>query len=102
LLVEGTEQKDGLLYARIAKRVRFVKFDDGEAEDFTLGLEELSDVGDSGAIAIVFDDGEDGTRANAAGDFLNVMAEIFAMDFDPGIEGGILRGRYVNGRGRLK
>ena len=102
LLVEGTEQKDGLLYARVAKRVRFVKFDDGEAEDFTLGLEELSDVGDSRAVAIVFDHGEDGTGANAPGDFLNIMPEVFTMGFDPGVEGGILRGKYIDVRGKLK
>src|SRR5262249_7801773 len=31
LLVERTEEKDGLPYARVTKRVRFVQFDHGEA-----------------------------------------------------------------------
>jgi len=67
-----------------------------------LGLEEFGDVADSGAIAIVFDDGEDRAGANAEGDFLNVIAEVFAMDFDPGIEEGILRDGNADDGGRLE
>jgi hypothetical protein len=70
----------------------FVKLDDGETVNFALGLEELSDVDDTGAVAVVLDDGQDRAAADASGNFLNVVAEIFSVDFDPGIERRITRG----------
>ena len=91
LLVEGAEKKDGLANAGVAEGEGFVKLDDGEAKDFRLRFKKLRDVGNAGAIAVVFDDGENGARGNAAGDFGDVVAKVFAMNFDPGIEGGVLR-----------
>ena len=67
-----------------------MKLDDGEPEDFGLRFEKLSNVGQAHSVAIVFDDGEDGASRNATGDFGHVVAEVFAMDFDPRIEGGVL------------
>jgi hypothetical protein len=69
---------------------------DSKAEDFGLRFEKLGDVCNAHAIAVVFDDGEDGASGRAAGNFLDVMAKIFAMNFDPGIEGGIIRSSYFS------
>ncbi len=85
LLVERAQQKDRLLYAGVTKRVGFVKLDDGETVNFGLGLEELSNVDDTSAVAVVLDDGENGPAVHAARDFLNVVTEIFSADFDPRI-----------------
>jgi len=87
LFVERAKEEDGLANAGIAKRDGFVELYDGEAEDFRLRFEELGDVCDAHAVAVVFDDGEDGTRSGAAGNFLDVVAQIFTMNFHPGIEG---------------
>ncbi len=91
LFVEWAEKKNGLANARVAEGDGFVKLDDREAEDFGLRFEELGDVGDTHAVAVVFDDRENGARGNAAGNFGDVVAEVFAMDFDPWIEGGVFR-----------
>jgi len=90
LFIEGAEKQDGFAGASVAKRKGFVKFDDSEAEDFGLRFEKLSDVGDAHAVAVVLDDCQDGARGNATRDFSDVVAKVFAMDFDPGIEGGVL------------
>jgi hypothetical protein len=89
LFIERTEEEDGLANAGVAEGDSFVELDDSEAQDFGLRFDELGDVCDAHAVAIVLDDGEDRARSSAAGNFLDVVAEIFAMNFDPGIEGGI-------------
>src|SRR5260370_13858990 len=95
LLVERAEEKDGLSNASIAQRDGFVELHDGEAEDFRLRFEELGDVGYSRAVAVVLDDCEDGTRGGSTANFLDIVAQVFAVNFYPGIEGGIFRsGRY--------
>ena len=101
LFVEWTEKEDGLANTGVAEGEGFVELDNGETEDFGLRFEKLSNNGHAHAVAIVFDDGEDGASGNAAGDFGNVVAKIFAMDFDPGIEGRVLRSRrFWERRGR--
>jgi len=75
-----------------------VELDDGKAEDFWLRFEELSDVGDACAVSVVLDDGKNWAGGNATGYFGDIVAKIFAMDFDPGIERGIFQ---RSGRGGL-
>ena len=91
LLVEGAEKKDGFANAGVAEGEGFVEFYDGEAEYFGLRFEKLRDVYHTHAVAVVFDDGENRASGNAEGDFGNIVAEVFVMDFDPGVEGGIQR-----------
>jgi hypothetical protein len=89
LLVEGAEEEDGLANASVTQGDGFVELYNGEAEDFWLRFEELGDIRDTHAVAVVFDDREIGTRGGAAGDFLDVVAKIITVNLDPGIEGGI-------------
>src|SRR6266702_3026638 len=86
LFVERAEKQDGLADAGIAQGDSFVKFDDSEAEDFGLWLQESSDIGDAHSVSVVFDHRQDGPRSDAAGNFLNVVAEVFPVNFHPGIE----------------
>jgi hypothetical protein len=94
LFVEGTEEKDRLPNAGVAERDGFVEFNDGEAEDFWLGFEELGGICDSHAVSIVLDYREDWARGSAARNLFDVVAKIFAMDFYPGIERGIFQSSY--------
>src|SRR6266702_3259340 len=66
LFVERAEKQDALADAGIAQADGFVKFDDSEAEDFGLWLEEPSDIGDAHAVSVVFDHRQDGPRSDAA------------------------------------
>ena len=93
LFVEWAKKKDGLANPGVAESEGFMELNDGEAENLGLRFEKLRDVGDAHSVAVVFDDGEDGPAGNAAGDFGHVVAKIFAMDFDPGVEGGVRCGR---------
>ena len=100
VLVERAEQEDGLANAGIAERHGFVELHDGKAEDFRLRLKELGNVGHAHAVAVIFDDREDGTRGGAAGNFLDIVAQVFAMNLHPRIERGILRSaRFIALRG---
>jgi len=87
LFVERAEEEDRLADASISERDGLVELYDSEAEDFGLRFKELGDVYNTHAVAVVFDDSEDGARRDAARNFLDVVAKIFAMDFDPGIKG---------------
>ena len=91
VLVERAEEEDGLANAGVAQRDGFVKLHDGETEDSRLRLEELGDDAHAHAVTVVFDDGENGTGSGAAGDFLDIVTQIFAVNLYPWIKGGIFR-----------
>ena len=86
LLVERAEEEEGLANAGVVQRDGFMEFDHSEAEDFRLRFEDLGDVCDAHAVAVVFDDREDGTRSGAAGHFLDIVSQIFTVNLNPGIE----------------
>jgi hypothetical protein len=90
LLVEGAEEKDRLPNAGVAERDGFVELYYSKAEDFGLPFEELGNVCNTHAVTVVLDYGKDRARGGAARNLLDVVAKIFAMDFHPGIEGGIV------------
>ena len=108
MLVERAKEKDRFADARLAQRECFVQFDYGEAENAGMGFKDLSGLNKSGAVAVVLDDGEDGSAGNAANNLFNVMVKILGMNFDPGIErafpggrdGRSSRSRGHSGRGR--
>jgi len=91
--VERPEQQNRFADTGVAQRHGFVKLHHCEAEDFVSRLEEMCDVCDPCAVAVVLDHREDRASVDMTGNFLNIVAQIFAMDFHPGIEGGILRQR---------
>jgi len=93
-IVERAEKENRLANAGVAQSDSFVQLHDGETEDFPLRLEDLGDIGHAHAVAVIFDDGKDGTRSHTAGDFLDVMAQVFAVNLHPRIEGGIFRSGF--------
>src|SRR5438132_1455803 len=88
------EAENLLANAGVAQSDSFVQLHDGETEDFPLRLEDLGDIGHAHAVAVIFDDGKNGTRSHTAGDFLDVMAQVFAVNLHPRIEGGIFRSGF--------
>src|SRR5256885_3158505 len=100
-IVEWAENENRLANAGVAQRDSFVQLHDGEAEDFRLRLEDLGDIGHAHAVAVIFDDGKDGTRSHTAGGCLEGMAQVFAVNLHPRIGGGKIRSGFCGlGGGR--
>src|SRR5256885_5710096 len=93
-IVEWAENENRLAQAGVAQRESFVQPHDGEAEDFRLRLQGLGALGSAPAVAVIFDDGKDGTRSHTAGESLAVIADGFAVNIHPRIEGGIFRSGF--------
>ena len=90
--VERPQQQHRFANAGIAQRHGLVQLDDGEAGNRRERLEDLRDVDDTGAVAVVLDHRENGPTGTAV-HLSGVVPEVRRIDFNPWIEGRIANGR---------
>ncbi len=85
-LVEGPHEEDGLAHARLAQGQGLGQLDHREAVNGRHGFQDPAHVRDPQAVAVVLDDGQDGTRRHPCRHLGHVVPQIRRTDLDPGVE----------------